>query len=379
MKISKWLVIVLLGGAFAIGNIYRFSFFSPQVRVSFLDCVVLVLTVFTFNLKRTTKHNLFKPIVSFAAVGAASLVPAYFAYGTAATLIGGLYLARWTVYSLFFVDLIQMFKVWERNRLAIFLSLVVIITSLAQYIFYPDIRSLQVLEWDPHYFRVVGSWLDPGFTGMLLVLVLVYLTIRPFADKKWQWLIWGAGYLALALTYSRSSYLAFLTAIAWIAIKIKGWKFFAKTLLLLIATIFLLPRAPDGEGVKLERAYSIWSRVDNWKYAITIFKDHPIIGVGFNTYRYAQKGYGFISDINWQESHAAAGSDSSLLFVAAATGLVGIFFYINYLKKLFAFGQNRILQASLSALFVHSLFLNSLFYPAVLAWIAVLVSISKSD
>ena len=85
------------------------------------------------------------------------------------------------------------------------------------------------------------------------------------------------------------------------------------SLLILGLTIVILPRVSSGEGVKLERMSTVWARIASWKKAWEIFSDNPIIGVGFNTYRYAQKAS--------PESHAGAGSDSSILLVMATTGI----------------------------------------------------------
>jgi len=232
---------------------------------------------------------------------------------------------------------------------------------LAQYLVFPDVRALTVAEWDPHYFRVVGTLLDPGFTGLILVFTLILATLR---NHKFLWIL---AYIPFALTYSRSSYAAFLVSMAYIAWKIKGWKFFLGILLLFTVTIAILPRAPDGEGVKLERTNSIQARIDSWNTAWKIFTQHPILGVGFNVYRYAQGAS--------LKSHAGAGADSSLLFVAATTGTLGLLAYLWYLKRLYSLEP---ITYYLIPLLVHSLFLNSLFYPAVMVWIALLLAASDS-
>lgn len=307
------------------------------------------------------------PVFAFTAVGAVSLALAYFAYGGTATVVGAMYLLRWVIYSLFFLSLVRLIKVHELGKVILSLGLVTTLVGLGQYLFYPDIRNLQVAEWDPHYFRVVGSLLDPGFTGIILVFTLIWLTLHPLKLKWGQVLAWGATYLAFALTYSRSSYLAFLVGMGWIAWKVKGWRFFIKMALLLGVTVLILPRAPGGEGVKLERTNSIQSRIDSWTTAWRIFTQHPVLGVGFNTYRYAQGAS--------LTSHAGAGADSSLLFVAATTGILGFLAYLWYFERLFLLRtMNYELQATLVAVLAHSLFLNSLFYPAVMVWLALLVA-----
>ena len=342
--------------AFAFGNLYKFSFFSPDVRVSLLDLVVLGFTLkFSF-----INHLLVPPILVFFTIGLVSLIFALPVYGWQATLVGSLYLARWVVYSLFFASIIQLIKPSRITPLLCSLGLITAILSLGQYFIFPDVRALAVAEWDPHYYRVVGTWLDPGFTGLILVFTLIFATLR---HHKFLWVL---AYIPFALTYSRSSYAAFLVSMTYIAWRRKSLKFFLFVVILFLTTLYALPRSPGGEGVNLERTYSIQARIDSWTTAWRTFTQHPILGVGFNTYRYAQGAS--------LKSHAGAGADFSLLFVAATTGLAGLLAYLWYLKRLFSLTPNSYLLA----LLVHSLFLNSLFYPAVMVWLALLLSVPGS-
>ena len=347
--------------AFVLGNLYKFSFFSPEVHVSALDIVVFSMTILAWPKAIRHFNHLAAPILVFFTVGLVSLIFAIPVYGWPAVGVGAMYLVRWIVYSLFFASIIQLVKSKQIVYIMYSISIITAILGITQYIIFPDIRSLTVAEWDPHYFRVVGTFLDPGFTGLILVFTLIFFTLR---HHKFLWVL---AYIPFALTYSRSSYAAFLASMAYIAWKIKGWKFFFGILLLFTLTIYLLPRAPDGEGVKLERTNSIQARIDSWVTAWKIFAEHPILGVGFNTYRYAQGAS--------LKSHAGAGADSSLLFVAATTGLVGLMAYLWYLKRLFSLEP---ITYYLIPLLIHSLFLNSLFYPAVMVWIALLLSVSGS-
>lgn len=344
--------------AFVFGNLYKFSFFSPEVRISALDIVVFVLTILALPLNFKKNRYLAIPITVFFTLGLISLILAIPVYGRQAILVGSLYLARWVVYSLFFASMVQLIKSFRITPFLYSLGLITAILSLGQYFVFPDVRALTVAEWDPHYYRVVGTFLDPGFTGLILVFTLIFATIHRHK------LLWILAYIPFALTYSRSSYVAFLISMTYLAWKTKGWQFFVKILLLFTLTLTLLPRAPDGEGVKLERTYSIQARIDSWTTAWKIFIQHPVLGVGFNTYRFAQGAS--------LKSHAGAGADSSLLFVAATTGILGLAAYLWYLRRL----SRLIPGAYLLALLVHSVFLNSLFYPAVMVWLALLLSVS---
>lgn len=351
--------------AFSVGNLYKFNFFSPDVHVSLLDITMAVLALINFRAYLNLKSSpLFKPIIVFTSVALLSLTISGFHYGFHAQLVGLMYLVRWLFYSTFFIAAIKLRL--PKNTLLI-LGLCITILSLGQYFIFPDVRSLAATDWDLHFYRVVGTLLDPGFTGLILVFTLIFITTRSPFNRLINLISWSTCYLALALTYSRSSYLAFLVSMTYIAWKRKSAKFIAGILILFAVTVYLLPRASSGEGVKLERTNSINTRVINWLRALTIFQDHPILGVGFNTYRYAQNEYGYETGEKWLVSHAGAGADSSLLFIAATTGLVGLAAYTYYLYHL------RSSIYYLIPLLIHSLFLNSLFYPAVMLWMALLV------
>jgi O-antigen ligase len=107
------------------------------------------------------------------------------------------------------------------------------------------------------------------------------------------------------------------------------------------------------------------------KNSFKIFSQNPFLGTGFNVYRYVQKNQGLLPQDDWLENHAGAGADSSLLFVAATTGVIGLVCYLFYLIRLFKLPN---LNYYVIPLLAHSLFLNSLFYPAVLVWLSILVA-----
>jgi len=232
--------------------------------------------------------------------------------------------------------------------------------------------------------------LDPGFTGLILVFTLTLIVSLFFhssrQEKNQRRILAFSGvvvYLALALTYSRSSYLAYLVAAGIIARFRQSAKFFWAALAILILTMIWLPR-PGGEGVKLERWASIEARIRNWGHSLAVFKDHSLLGVGFNSYRYVQRDYGFL-DHDWRQNHAGAGADSSLLLVLATTGIVGFVVYLWLwveickliflkIKKKLGFSLAWAVLATLISLWAHSFFLNSLFYSWVMTWVWVLIA-----
>jgi O-antigen ligase len=106
-------------------------------------------------------------------------------------------------------------------------------------------------------------------------------------------------------------------------------------------------------------------------------RDHPLFGIGFNTYRFAQLRYGFITKGEEADSHGVAGTDNSFLFVLATTGLIGLLSYAALWGTIVrqAWG-NHVVVASITAIFIHSLFVNSLFYPHIMEWIWILIAAS---
>jgi len=279
-------------------------------------------------------------------------------------LIAFLYFFRWLVYaSVFFLFSIK--RKWLVRT-----GLGVAIIGLIQYFFFPDMRFLANYGWDDHYYRLIFPFLDPAFTGLILSLTLILMTQKFWQKRFSLYSLFSIVYLALALTYSRSSYLAFLVGMTVISRQKKSWQLFLISLVLLLATVFLLPQ-PGGEGVNLLRTSTIEARIQNYQHTWQIIKDQPFLGVGFNFYRYAQRDYGFLGE-NWQINHAGAGADSSLMFVWATTGIFGLIAYLWLLKTML-----KVEAASLWAVIIHSFFNNSLFYSWVMLWLWLLLSTQK--
>ena len=83
----------------------------------------------------------------------------------------------------------------------------------------PDIKPLFSLGWDMHLFRLVGTFMDPAFLSIIIVLGSViainyYLTFH----KKHYLLIILFLLISLAFTYSRAGYFAYLAVLTVIGI-----------------------------------------------------------------------------------------------------------------------------------------------------------------
>lgn len=377
---------------FPFGQLAKLPLQLTEVNLYIVDILAFLILiswgVWRFGLKQRKYQlpPLALPIFSFTAICLLSLGVASPLLLNREVMVAGFYLVRWLAYAgLYFVIVDIKDRFFKIRNLLNYLMIIGITVSLfgfVQYLLWPNLKALEVLEWDPHYYRLVSTFLDPGFTGLILVLTLIILINLLFENKKNRWLILAMGivYLALILTHSRSSYLAFLVGIGLIAWLRKNIRMFFVALLILVLSLAILPQ-PKGEGGRLARTYTIQYRFKNWQNALTIIKDHPLLGVGFNAYRYAQRDYGFLKEEKWQVSHAGAGTDSSLLFVLATTGIFGLASYLWYLvgAGALAFYQRKkiigiVCLASLGAAVAHSFFLNSLFYPWVMGWLIILLA-----
>lgn len=386
-KFFGWLVFVYLV-IFPFGQLGRIEI-APDVTLHLVDFTAGVIG-FLWLIGKILDGGwklpiLARPFLSFLAIAAFSLVLGATKATEGQILTGVLYLLRFLSYILFY------FAVWELTRrhrefkTKIAGSLLVVGSAIAvfgwiQYLLLPDIRPLFEYGWDDHYFRLVGTFLDPGFTGILLVFFTLFVFTKVWGRRgEWSnWLLILLGVSSLALTFSRASYLAFMAGLAVLYIVRRNEKLFIGGVLVLILTVFLLPR-PGGEGVNLSRTSTIESRIENYKQTFEIGMRNPLFGTGFNLYRYA-------STSGVESWHAGAGGDSSLLFVFATTGVAGSATYLWLWWKILRFSWKRrntqaglILFTSSTSLLIHSLFSNSLFYPWVLGWMAFLLALQDDQ
>jgi len=230
-----------------------------------------------------------------------------------------------------------------------------ILFGFVQYFLWPNFTYFDASNWDPHLYRLVSTFFDPTFTA----LIYLFFIIKVFLDKKipYRWPLLIISYVAMVLTYSRSTFMSFILAFTFISIKIKKPKIFLFSFILMISTIFLLPRQP-GEGTKLERSSSIKAKIENYQEAINVFKKSPIIGIGYNN-------IGFIKIVNNPNSHANFGFDGSLMTILVTTGVIGFVLFLLGLKT-FYLQQDLFKKTLLISLLFHSIFANSLLYPFVL-------------
>ena len=279
-----------------------------------------------------------------------------------------LYIGRLFTYLLFaffvnnYFNQIKCFKKWW--RLLFYLIMIsFLLIGFFQYLIIPDLRFLASSGWDVHYYRWAGCMLDPNFSGMIVVnLLFVWLLgFRTSCKKK---LYVGLMLIAaLALTYSRSSYLAFGMTSIILLFLFKNLLTISRRIIifLLISLILMMPflPRPGGLGVELGRTETIVSRAQVNETAVSQLSLWQIaIGRGAFT-------PSVNTNIQDKVVHAHF-PDNIIVFLLTATGIPGLLlasiFIVSEIKR--AIVNKKVTSlAIISGTLVHSLFNLTIFEP----------------
>ncbi|OGE37817.1 hypothetical protein A3D79_02020 [Candidatus Daviesbacteria bacterium RIFCSPHIGHO2_02_FULL_39_8] len=378
---------ILLIVGFTSGQLLKIPF-GINSGITLLDLSVIILSIFgLINLKRKIpKPSLwFVFAICFILIATISLIFTPLRLNFKEYFISFSYILRFFLYALLgFLIYCGAISGFKRNIISIltFCGLVLAVTGLIQLIFLPDLMFLSNFGWDPHYFRAAATFLDPNFLGSFLVLSLILIFQKFTTAKKWnkiEILSFALIYIALLTTFSRGAYLAFLVSFLYISMLRKSVKATLVTILLFgvlllgFTTYQRLIAQPRG----INREQSAEFRLGSWRQGWEIFSQNPILGVGFNAYRFALNQYG-LSNEQFFKSHGSSTNDSSLLYVAATTGIVGLIIYLLFLGSFFYRGSH-LLNAGLICLITQSFFANTLFYPPLILWIFLIKAADIKD
>ncbi len=332
------------------------------------------------------------PALLFVTVGLASLLLNSSAMDTGGFLASAFYGVRWAGFYFLSIIVFNQSKS-EKDTTLWMLAGFALLLSLAGFIqlkIMPDFTSLEDLGWDPHQNRLLSTWFDPNFVGGFLAFISPILLGAALDQKSLRKVfipIVGIGLIALVLTLSRSAYLALITAVLVFGL-FRSVKLLAGLGVALLLLVAVLPTVQDRFLSLVDSIASVTSdsytlpdassrlRFEAWDEAWQLFLEKPILGQGYNRYKYAALELGTLKDLN---IHSASGSDSSLLNILATTGLAGFFPFLSiYLLLAIQAWKHRKngvalgFLAGLSGLFVHSIFVNSLLFPLFMVpfWIS---------
>ena len=388
-KLIRVLFYVLLI-LFPLGLLLRIKI-STNIYIVPQDLIVFLIFVLTcaYVLKKRINIFLDKFILFqflFVGIGLISLLVNVWIQKDINFLAAILYAVRYLSYlSPFFIGSFFMKSKFLSKALYLSGGTLVLI-GFIQYFFYNNLRNLFYLGWDDHLYRLFSSFLDPNFAGVFYVLFFFYLLskiIKSDYKNSYKELIFSFFTLvAIYLTYSRTALIALITTVVAIGIVSKKYKLLFVSIIVFLILIVSFSDL-SVEGLNPFRTASSSERITSLGEAGHIIVKNPILGVGFNAYRYAQLRYGTRNSIGIAKSNADAGTDNSLIFVLATSGLAGLgcfvlsYFYL--LKKLFNehLFSSYIIACSIIGLIMGSLFLNVLFYTPIITWLLLVISTRK--
>jgi O-antigen ligase len=179
--------------------------------------------------------------------------------------------------------------------------------------------------------RAIGTWVDPNALGGILAIAATVIAPQVFAEKpvvRYRWLaaaILALVALALLLTYSRASMLAFAAGLVMI-----GVLRYRKFLLVLVVTLLLVLILPFTQPL-VERFVDAFTaqdlatqmRLGEYSDALRLISRYPIFGVGFTG----------TPDIDLYTNVA-----SMYLIMANQIGLVGLGLYLTLIIAVFVYG-----------------------------------------
>jgi len=361
-KISQGIILILLL-VFPLGQLTRLEFYWNDWLVVFHLLDFLLVLVVLVNLKSLAKSRHFKSWFWIGVYLLFSFTVSFLIFGFPNYLRGGFYLLRLLSQLAFFLVLKESALM---NRFLQKLWVIVLVVSAFlgwyQFLTIPDLRFLADFGWDDHYYRLAGAFLDPGFAGLIFALAAVYF----LQQKKWL----GSAFFAVTslFTYSRASMMALLAGVAFILLRGRQIK---RLLVIAVGLLLLIGFLPNrgGEGNNLKRTFSVVSRLANYSEAVQISTKSPLLGIGYNNYCEGKAVFLGATD---NTSHSCSGADSSILFLLATTGVIGVLLIGKSLQVFVA--DTPILWPLLVVLLTHSLFVNSFFY----SWVWVVLALATA-
>lgn len=199
---------------------------------------------------------------------------------------------------------------------------------------YPGAGVIRYIEDNPALAeRAIGTWVDPNAFGGVLAIAATLIAPQVFAEKpvlRSRWLtvgVLGLAVLALILTFSRASMLAFAMGLGFIAV-LRYRKFIP----LMIGGGLLLLLLPQTQGY-IERFTDAFTgadlatqmRIGEYTDSLRLIQRYPVTGVGFTG----------TPDIDIYTDAA-----SMYLIMANQIGLVGLGIFLTLIAAVFVYGLN---------------------------------------
>jgi hypothetical protein len=329
------------------GNLIRIPLLSAGAKSAPLIpldiAVALFVGVGLIEALRRRRFVVDAPTVAgavFLLIAAAGLISAGPRVGLSSSelVFGGAYLVRWALYFGVFVVATTLLERREAILIGRLLRLAIVVFAafgIVQVIAFPGFAqmvypdSAVVLDWDWQGRRLVSTFLDPNYAGILIVVGLSLWGGALLANDRapvWEGLVLG---VALLLTLSRGSMLAAVCGgltLLWIrGLNVRAARATIGAVFVVLLTVpFVLSYAVEYNKLVIDE--SALQRVLAWGKGLILLAEYPVLGVGFNTVGFVLPRYGLAVD-----GTARFGLDGGLLFIAVLTGAVGVVAFIGLL------------------------------------------------
>jgi O-antigen ligase len=198
---------------------------------------------------------------------------------------------------------------------------------------YPNGGVIRYIEDNPALDeRAIGTWVDPNALGGFLAVSAVLIAPQVFArmpvlSRRWMaWAALGVVGVALLLTFSRASMLAFAVGLLLIGL-VRGYRRFLLLLLAGALAILILPQTRDY----VERFAQVFTagdlatqmRLGEYGDAFELIQRYPITGVGFT---------------GTPENDLYTDVASTYLIMANQIGLVGVGLFLLTIGSICVYG-----------------------------------------
>ncbi len=397
MKLLKLLIFINLL-FFVTGEMFRFNI-ANDIFLKPLDASVLLtffVWIFLLILNKIKQPNIKWQYLFFPTTILISIVVNSYWLMPIEIFTATLYALRFvSFFSLFFIvaSFDKDFKQKLLNILFI-LGIVILIISYLQYFLYSSLRNVFYLGFDEHYFRIFSVFLDPNFAGVFFVLFFLFIFTKlvialkkeKLKQKIFLFILFLISITTVFLTFSRTALLSLIISFSIYLVFLKKKKFILHLISALAMFILITYPFYQIESLNLFRTTSGIGRIESYTTSLKVASVNPIFGTGFGAYRYARKFHEKeIIDENDFPENSKSGVENSFLYVFATTGLVGLGAFFILWKQILnsAFktlkknnDQYQILViSSIACFFVSALFINSLFFPALMLWIFIILAI----
>ncbi len=383
-----------------LGQLVNLKFYSlSDTSIYFFDLYILVLSLVStiymmVNFKQMVIGSTTFLFLLFTVVALFSLVANNIVHNYTDFALQAFYLIRWLSYLISAAcagQLVRMHKLSQLfiYRLVLLSAVFLVFVGFLQLYLLPDFTVLDpVFGWDPHKGRLASTFFDPNFAAAYIVVALCiclglfYYRCYSVISKKVLSLMFAVLCLGLFFTFSRSGWGMFVIVMVIFGV-LKYRMLLVYSALVALLAYAAIPRVQTRLSGITDPSDSAHFRLISWSNAIEVYKTSPLVGVGFNAFREAQKELGYIVPGS-EGGNAGAGTDSSMLFILATTGVAGFFLFnlgylIAVLKNLGSWRIGGLIPfAVLVALLFESSFINSLFYPQIMFVWLILVQVETA-